>query len=311
VAIVKDREENTQNPVRSKGWLGLFLCGLAGVSYGCQGPLVKTAYAENMDVTTLLTIRLCVATLGIWLITAIVRPPLRYSPRKMAGFAILGANFVINTAAFYLALSQLAPGTTTLIVYTFPAMVLILAVFFLHEPITTTKGIVLVMAILGCALTIDFSDTGNFSWLGVLFSLVCAFATAVYAILSSKFGEGVPGLTLAAWSSLVTALLYVGWCVVTGFFQFGLSPVAYLCGIGVGCLTAVGIGAYLLGLQLIGASRASIAITTEPVAAVLLSALLLGESLTILKVVGGLLIVGAIVVLSLRRSDYGKRGSEA
>jgi drug/metabolite transporter (DMT)-like permease len=308
VATVEDRKETNRNPVRSQGWLGLFLCGLAGVCYGFQGPLVKTAYAENMDVTTLLTIRLCVASLGIWLITAIVRPPLRYSPRKMGGFAILGANFVINTAAFYLALSQLAAGTTTLIVYTFPAMVLILAFFFLHERITPAKGIVLVITVLGCALTIDFSDAGNFSWLGVLFSVVCALATAVYAILSSKFGEGVPGLTLAAWSSLVTALLYVSWCVVTGFFQFGLSPISYLCGIGVGCLTAVGIGAYLLGLQLIGASRASIAITTEPVAALIVSALLLGESLTFLKVAGGLLIVGAIVVLSLRRSDYAERG---
>jgi drug/metabolite transporter (DMT)-like permease len=77
----------------------------------------------------------------------------------------------------------------------------------------------------------------------------------------------------------------------------------WLCCIAVGVLTAFSIYSLLTGIGLIGASKAAIVSTTEPAVTVFLGAVLLNEPLSLVKLVGGLLIVVAVISLSTAKRD--------
>lgn len=278
------------------------MCAFAGLCFGVQAPLVKIAYQNGLNLDTLLTMRFVVAGTSIWLLVALVRPDLRLPAPRLVGLGLLGAIFVTSSLFYYLALSEMAAGTASLLVFSYPAIVVVLAVLFLGEKLGAMRLIALVLALVGCALTVDpvvaLAPGQAFSWLGVLFATGSAFSNAVYSTLSGKFGRGIPGLVSAAYSITVTALLFVGWCWLSDSFFFGMSAVGWACCIGVGLLTAIGIVTFLAGLQIVGASRAAITSTTEPAISVLLGIWLLGEPFSLLKIVGGILIIGAILVLS-------------
>jgi len=65
--------------------------------------------------------------------------------------------------------------------------------------------------------------------------------------------------------------------------------------------TLVPFGLYFQGINLIRSTRASITATLEPISARLISLLALGETLEPLQIAGGILVIGAIILLQLRK----------
>ena len=291
-------------------WLGIGLCALSGMSYGGQAILAKWAYGQGVNVTSLLTVRLTVASLAIWLLVAITRPDMRLSRRQRVGLAVLGLNFIGSTGMYYLSLNMLGASTAALLGNTYPIWVVLWMVLFFHERFDQLRSLALGMAVLGAVLTVDpvaVVTTGErFSWIGAILAVGSALSNSVYIIFSGRIGRGIPGLVVAAWSTPFTALAYIIWCLVSGEFQWDMSGTGWLLCIGVGIATGVAVGLYQAGIQLIGSSRAAITATTEPATTVLLAIVLLGEPASPIKLGGGLLIIWAIVLLS--RPDGG-RGS--
>jgi drug/metabolite transporter (DMT)-like permease len=64
--------------------------------------------------------------------------------------------------------------------------------------------------------------------------------------------------------------------------------------------TAIPFGLYFVGINYIRSTRASITATLEPISAGFMAYLFLGEAFEILQIIGGVLVIGAIVVLQLR-----------
>ncbi len=289
-------------PRINRGWLGIILCALAGASYGGQAIVAKLAYAEGVNVTTLLTMRFVMGGIAIWLIVAVVKPDLRLAPRKMAGLGVLGLLFISNAGLYYLSLNMLGAGTGALLGNTFPIWVVLWSVLFFKEKMDRGRILALGLAVLGCGLTVDplavVASGEKFSWLGGVLAISSSFSNAIYIILSNKFGKGIQGLVIAAWSIPVTATAYILWCVVSGQFQWDMTPLGWLFCIGIGVATGLAIGIYQAGIQMVGSSRAAITATTEPATAVLLAILLLNEPASLIKLTGGACILAAIVLLS-------------
>src|SRR5690348_6084148 len=74
---------------KDRTWLGIVLCTISGSSFGGQALLAKWAYAQNVNSTTVLTMRFTVAAIGIWLMLAFIRPNLRLPTSKIAGLGFL------------------------------------------------------------------------------------------------------------------------------------------------------------------------------------------------------------------------------
>jgi drug/metabolite transporter (DMT)-like permease len=289
----------------------VILVVLTGVSYGSQAILGKWAYANGGNAITVLTVRSVIAMLVIWLIIAFLRPPLTLPLRKVAELSLLGIVFVASSVTYYVSLMYVQVGTAILIAYIFPALVVVGAVIFYKEKFTRIKAVALLLALSGCALTVDplqaLAGNLNLNGFGLLMAFISAFVTAAYILLTSRFGRGVPGLIASAYSLPAMALFYVLWCglgqlgldmsIVGSGFAFNMNGLGWLCCILIGFATSLAWTFYLIGLPRVGPSRASILVTSEPATAVFLGILLLGEPASLIKLAGGALIFWAVYLL--------------
>lgn len=293
---------------------GLGLVTLAGVAYGGQSVLAKLAYDGGADVPTVLAVRFGIAAVAIWAIllrqraTRIV-PTARPEGRARLGFALLGILFVTSALFAYRALETLAAGTTTLIVFVYPALVVLWSRLLFREPLTIRRAAALGLALGGCALTVVPSGglgVGTAaSSVGILYALGSALSNSWYATLAGPIGRGATGMAAAAYSVPVTAACFLAGLAAQGGPPAGITAGGWLATVGIGALATLSTTAFLAGVARIGSSRAAIVSTSELATAILLGALLLGEPVTVPAVAGGVCIAAAIVVLALGPSRSG------
>lgn len=293
---------------RSGRTLGVGLVVLSGAGFGAQSILAKVAYDGGADVPTVLAVRFGVATLILW---AIVRgrsasgrvAAARLDRAGRLGMAALGIVFVVSALLAYMALERLPAGTTTLLVFLFPALVVLWARLLFGERVTRRRLAALTLALVGCGLTVVPSGalaTGTgLSGVGVALALGSALSNSVYATLAGPITRGVPGLTVAAASIPVTAVCFLVGLAVLGGPPSGITVGGWLASGAIGLLVAASTTAFLAGVARIGPSRAAIAATSEPATAVVLGVLVLGEPLTGYGVIGGACIGIAIVLLAV------------
>lgn len=291
--------------MRARGsWLGIALVVLASVSYGVQGIIAKYAYAGGAGVPALLAVRFGVASLVLWtlvpLLPRVKRPALRYGTPALVGFAALGALFVTNSGTYYTSLTLLPAGTAAVLVFVFPALVVLWGALWFGDRLSAPKLVALAAALLGVALTVEpwvaVAVGAALSLPGVLWALGSALSNSWYVVLAARFGRGASPLAVALYSFPVTALLFALYLPFAG--PLGMSGGAWMACVGIGVLTGLAGYAYLAGVVRVGASRAAIIATAEPATTMLLGALLLGEAVTPAKLAGAAMIALAVALLS-------------
>ncbi len=291
---------------RRQRWIGVGLVTLAGAGYAVQSILAKVAYDDGADVPTVLGVRFGVASLLVWTVVLALRrqrwPPLRVPPLQALGFAVLGLLFVTNALFAYLALTDLPAGTTTLLIFVFPALVVLWSRLLFGERLGRLKLGCLALGLVGCVLTVDpvavFAAGSAVSLAGVGWALLSALSNSWYATLAGPIGRGRPGLTAAAYSLPVTAACFLAYLAARGGPSGDIGGAGWLACLGVGALAGLSVCAVLTGIARIGSSQTAIVSTSEPAIAVLLGALVLGESVKSITLLGGACIAAAIVLLS-------------
>jgi drug/metabolite transporter (DMT)-like permease len=153
------------------------------------------------------------------------------------------------------------------------------------------------VAFLGTLLVIDVQLQAA-PLIGILLGLGSAVCYTGYILFGSRLLPGLAPLPSTAVIMTSAAVVWSGFALATG--QLGINWTAPRAGLFAGFAligTAVPILTFILGLRLVGASRAAILSTFEPLSTVLLAVLILGETGSPLQYVGGALILVSVVLL--------------
>jgi drug/metabolite transporter (DMT)-like permease len=270
--------------------------------------LAKVAYAAGANVATVLATRFALAAVCLWSWLFLRRRLRPLPPRTVAALAAMGACFVGNSVTFFGALEHIPAATAALLLYTYPALVALQAAALRWEPLSRRILLALALALLGSALTLGVGR-GPLSPRGVALALASAAIYSVYVVAGSRVMGGVPP-ALASAIVITSAGLIVGaWTILTGQFRPGVAPVGWAAIVIIAFgSTVVAIQAFLAGVERIGAARAAILSTVEPVVTVLLAALILAEPLTAPQGLGGLSILAAALLLRSPGRREGGRG---
>jgi drug/metabolite transporter (DMT)-like permease len=131
--------------------------------------------------------------------------------------------------------------------------------------------------------------------------MACTVAYALYAVLSQRVIRGVDPRTLGLYNqvapAIVLCLLTIGQPVL--YPAVFSSRTATLVFAGIGLSAAGGMFLFVQGIAMIGAQRAVIIDSLEPVLSALYALVLLGERMKPVALVGGLLIVAGVVIGNL------------
>ncbi|MFV2063880.1 MAG: DMT family transporter, partial [Chloroflexota bacterium] len=224
----------------------------------------------------------------------------------------------------------------SIIAYLYPAIVAVLAVRLVRRLEGRRAWLALAISMLGVALAVGGIPEGD---LPPLWGMALAFANPViygtWIVLSSRLAgdrprrrsdsssaQPVQGMIdippgdaeaaadtpdpspAAAIMTSATAAVFAGLVLFTGG---SISPLdvpdgTWFAIIGIGLVaTAIAIQTFYAGVRRVGGARASLISTVEPVYTIVLAMLLFGERLTTIQLVGGALVIGAVILAETGR----------
>lgn len=261
----------------------------------------KQAYAAGVDVTTLLAVRFALAAAAFWGLVAARRVRLPPGPVVVAGLALGAVGYAAQAGLYFGALTRIDASLTALLLSAYPALVVAGAVMLRRERLTPPRAVALVLAAAGTALVLLGGSLGAVDGLGVLMGLGAAGAYATYILVADRLVAGLDPFALSAlvMAGAAATLLLVGVAGGQLHLGFAVEGWLWLAALAWGS-TVVGIVGFFVGLRLVGPGTASIVSGVEPAVTVALATVVLGESIGLRQLVGGALVLAAVVVLQRR-----------
>jgi drug/metabolite transporter (DMT)-like permease len=306
VIFVQGQIDNIMKYIRSiaaNRRSGMILIIISAASFGVMPIFARLAYNAGADPITVLFLRFAIAAVVMNLIIVVSRKPY---PRGLIllELILLGAiAYVVESLAYFMALKLASAGLVALLLYLYPALVTALSAIFLKEHLTRVKIIALFLALSGTALTIRITSGG--SLLGILLGITAAVDYAIYILLSSRIVRRSGSIASTSVIITSTACVYAGIVAFRGAI-FPATSIGWIAIVAIALIsTVLAFFTFFAGLKRIGPTSASTLSTFEPIVAVVLAAIVLGETISPIQVLGGILILTAVVLLA--RSDRWRR----
>ena len=229
----------------------------------------------------------------VWRPAALRRPP--------AAVIAVGLVIAVHLVCLFAAVRETSVASAVLVTYSAPIMIALLAPALLGEHVT--RRTVAALAVSGAgvaAIPVAGGDGGGAVHAGgVGLALLAAVTYALFVVLVKRFAADVEPLTVVLWPAAVAALL-LSPAALAGGYSIGAGEAGYLVLLGVVLGGVAGI-VWVAAIRLVRATAAGILGYLEPLSAVLLAALFLGEEPTGWVAVGGAAIVVAGLAVVLER----------
>ena len=220
---------------------------------------------------------------------------------QLAVFALLGLAF--SQYAYLTSIACSNAGTATVLQYLGPVLIMVLVCLRRRRLPDRRESIAIVLAVGGTFLLATHGNPGVMvlSRSGLIWGLLSAVSLALYTLL--------PAGIIGRWGSMTVT----GWAMLTGGIVFGCAtrvwtiPVALDAGgwLAVGGVVVMGTvlayTLYLQGVADVGAVRASMLASLEPVSATLFSVLWLGTAFQWIDLLGFVCIMATVFLLAKRK----------
>jgi drug/metabolite transporter (DMT)-like permease len=287
----------------AKGYLCVVTAALMWASSGTAG---KALFDAGMSPFDLVQIRVTLASGILFLAFLVVsRNLLLIRPKDIPFFLLLGSGVMaVVTGSYLYTISKIQVAAAILIQYLAPIFVAIYAMLFWKERPTFVKIAALFLAFGGCFLVVGGYNLAllQMNLLGILGGLTSAITFAGYSLLGERAMHRYRPWTVIFYALAFSALT---WHVVYPPFTYiragyGLAQwgwIFYIAVVG----TILPFGLFFAGINYLRSTRASITATLEPIFAGFLAFILLGERLLLLQVIGGSMVILAIVLLQLQQ----------
>ena len=195
------------------------------------------------------------------------------------------------------ALEYISVAPLAFLFYTYPAWVALLAAIRRTDRLTPARIVALGLALAGVTIMVG-APTGKLNPIGVILALASALLYSAYLPALGQVQEGVPAL-------LATFLLITGAAisfVIAALFASELF-IPHSISVWVNILllafvsTVIAFSSLIKGLSVLGPVRTAIVATVEPFFTAILGVLVLGNQFSAATLIGGVLIVAAIMLI--------------
>jgi len=297
----------TQQNISRSGYL---LAALAALFWASSGTAAKYLFNSGITAFELVQMRTTLAT-GIiicWLLLR-NRSLLAVERRDLPYFVTLGIGLAAVQFTYLFAISKIQVAAAILVQYQAPLFVALYTMLFLRVKLAPVVFAAMAGSLFGCYLVVGGYnlDLLTMNRVGLASALASAVTFAWYTVRCEYGMKRYPPWTVVFYGLLFAA---VTWNILhpplAGFLRpSGLAQ--WSCVFVVGFLgTVLAFICYNEGIKRIGATRASITATLEPITAGFIAWLLLGETMELWQILGAALVIASIIGLQLsRKPDQG------
>lgn len=271
--------------------------------FATLGILTKWAFAHGAEPMSLLAVRFALAAVVMGLFQVLRDPgALRVTRGDLLRFLGLSlTGYGAASLCYSYAVREIGASVTTVLLYTYPALVSIIGWMFLRERFPVRRAIAVLLTFAGCALVADVFSTGSgITMSGFALGMGAALGYAVFNVLSFYSLGRAPRLTIMAYTFAFSAVALGAVAATTGT----LSSVARWDGYAWGAValmvavpTFAAVMLYLGGIARMGAAQAAVVSTLELPFTVAFAALAFPlERLSPLQLAGAAIVLGGVVM---------------
>jgi drug/metabolite transporter (DMT)-like permease len=287
--------------------VGAGLVIITSLQFGGVVVLGKIVTDSGLPIASFLAVRFAAAAVLLAVAIALIRLPLRAARGEGWRLAFLGvAGYAVEATLFFSALRHGTTAAVTLLFFTYPVFVSLIAFLSGRGFPGWMLGAALAFAVSGAALVVVTGHGVQVDGAGVAFALGSSFAFALYLVGADVVLKETNSLAGAMWVSGSAAGGLAAYALVSGaarlphgWHQWG--PV-----LGTAAFTAGAFFCLFAGLRRLGAVRTSIVAATEPLAASALAAMFLHQTVT-----GGIAVGGALILVGAVTASLARRGQPA
>jgi drug/metabolite transporter (DMT)-like permease len=275
---------------------GVFWIVLSAAGFGAMAIFAKLAYRDGVSLSTMLLLRFAIAgsLLAAWGGAHGMRWPHGRDLLRLVAMGAIG--YVGQAYCYFSALQYASAGLVALLLYLYPAIVTVLSALLFGRRIGVGRMVAIAVALVGTALAVGFDLRSE--PIGIVLGISGAVIYSVYILVGEGVMTRVGPMPAATVVMLSAAAVYgmaggyqglalpqssTGWAAVLAIAIFS---------------TLVAILGFFKGMEKLGAADASTLSTLEPLITLGLAAFVLGETVTLLQLVGGGLILAAVIYLA-------------
>ena len=275
---------------------------LSGMLWGCMGLFVRVLNKQGIASMDIVFLRAIVTAVAMVIYLFIFhRRMLKIHWKDFWCFLGTGiASITFFNFCYFKAIMMTSLSVAAVLLYTAPAIVMILSYILFREAFTVRKVIAIVMTFFGCMLVTGMlGQQQAITTTGLLYGLGAGLGYAFYSIFSRyALEKGYHSLTITCYTFIVTTVVSVFFTNVSKVSMVVFSSPLYVMltvALGLICTVAPYL-LYTLGLQEVDNSHAAIIASIEPVTATVLGFVVFGEDITVVKMMGMILVLGGMAV---------------
>ena len=280
---------------------------ITGITYGLNPLFGLPLMKEGASVEAILFFRYGIAVLILGAFLLLTKQTFKVSLKQAGILLVLGLLYTASSIFLFEAYNYIASGLATTLIFLYPVLVALIMVFLRVVP-SWQVWLAIVATFLGVIIMTQNGDSQAINPIGVLLSLGSATVYAFFIVIinRSKAIGSISNSLLTFYSLMVGAFIFLGKNllsdapITTGIEGWG----AWMNLVGLALLpTVVSTASLAIATRNIGATKASVLGVFEPITAILVGTVFLGEVLTTNIIVGILLAMGAVtfMIVSTKR----------
>ncbi|MDP4690851.1 MAG: DMT family transporter [Candidatus Nanopelagicales bacterium] len=290
--------------------IGAVMYLIAAFLFALNGSVAKAQIEAGLSPAEVTEIRTIGCALLLLIYILIVNPGSLKVRRTEIPFLLLFGvlAYALTPFLFFLSVELLPVAIAALLAFLAPVLVALWLRYVKREAVGRSIWLSLVLVVGGLILVSQVWSGMTLNPLGVFFGLLTAAALAAYLILGEAGARRRDVMSLAFWGF---AIATVTWSILAPWWNFPWNLLTTTTSLFDGAVTGIPVWSLvivmiaisvipfvlvLMSLQRIGAQRGGILGTTEPLWAALLAFILLGEVLSPIQGLGGLVVLAGVIV---------------
>lgn len=284
---------------------GYLLAALAAAAYGTNPAFAIPLYQQGMNPNSVLFFRYI---LGVPLLAAMLLfrgHNLTLNKHEHVAVGVLGILMAFSSLSLFESYKFINSGVASTLLFVYPILVALLMIFFFHEKFKYTVAVCLLLMCSGLALLMKTPSGETLNPYGCLLVMVSALTYALYIIIVnvSHVVRNIPTTKLLLYVLLWGCVVFLAMIPMGSPLSVPTKATGWLNLAALAIIpTVFSLACTTRAIQLIGSTPTAILGALEPVSAVILSVLVLEQTITTRDIWGGILIILATTLVIADKS---------
>ena len=302
--------------------IGYLYAALAAASYGTNPIFAKPLYADGMNPDSVLLFRYVFGFLLLALMMCYngwrrgdIRGAFRVSRHTLPQLVLMGILMALSSLTLFVSYNYMPVGIASTLLFIYPILVAVIMTLCFHERMSWLVVVCLLLATTGIALlcksdeptaaveAVSEASIVSPFMVGLLLVMLSSLSYAIYLVgLNKTRLRTVASMPVTLYVIFFGMFLFVGRLLISSPFTIPEHPLMWLNLVALGLLpTVVSLIFTAKAIQNIGSTQTALFGALEPVTAVVLGILLLGETISLREFIGMVLILGAVTMVVRRK----------